>query len=297
MTGNAKPVSPCVGICRIDAVTGYCTGCARTRDEIAVWGSADADACQAVWQVLPKRFATLGIAGRRLPWTPEQIGRFVADTLETAAGTWVMGVVGAVGEFCCKPGAATSVRVNADAVIAETDGAAMRLHLTKAVRALTFEPAEVDARESRIVVAVRRRRSDDPAAATLTALGVDSAALDPAARTYCLYDLGLGRSDVRFCVRAGDASTCDLLDAHLGTEFPANLAQIGPGLLAASPTRVIETALGRLEISTAIPPPDDVSPPGPHTHLLPDHLASGRTMPPGLDLPPAYLPGAIFYPA
>jgi len=29
--------SPCVLICSIDMKTGYCFGCARTRDEIAGW--------------------------------------------------------------------------------------------------------------------------------------------------------------------------------------------------------------------------------------------------------------------
>jgi predicted Fe-S protein YdhL (DUF1289 family) len=29
--------SPCVDICRIDAATGLCVGCLRTRDEIRAW--------------------------------------------------------------------------------------------------------------------------------------------------------------------------------------------------------------------------------------------------------------------
>ena len=30
-------VSPCISICKIDPVTGYCYGCARTNDEKKVW--------------------------------------------------------------------------------------------------------------------------------------------------------------------------------------------------------------------------------------------------------------------
>jgi predicted Fe-S protein YdhL (DUF1289 family) len=33
--------SPCVGICRIDAATGWCAGCLRTPEEIALWPRAD----------------------------------------------------------------------------------------------------------------------------------------------------------------------------------------------------------------------------------------------------------------
>jgi uncharacterized protein len=33
--------SPCTGVCRIDAATGWCEGCTRTLDEIARWGTTD----------------------------------------------------------------------------------------------------------------------------------------------------------------------------------------------------------------------------------------------------------------
>jgi predicted Fe-S protein YdhL (DUF1289 family) len=33
--------SPCTKICQLDYRLGYCIGCYRTRDEIAVWGAAD----------------------------------------------------------------------------------------------------------------------------------------------------------------------------------------------------------------------------------------------------------------
>ena len=34
---NKKIISPCISICRIDPVTGYCYGCARTNDEKKLW--------------------------------------------------------------------------------------------------------------------------------------------------------------------------------------------------------------------------------------------------------------------
>lgn len=33
----SKVKSPCIGICRIDLRSGWCTGCLRTRDEIKRW--------------------------------------------------------------------------------------------------------------------------------------------------------------------------------------------------------------------------------------------------------------------
>lgn len=38
MTLAARDVpSPCIKVCRLDPVTGQCTGCLRTMDEIARW--------------------------------------------------------------------------------------------------------------------------------------------------------------------------------------------------------------------------------------------------------------------
>lgn len=53
--------SPCVGICKLDEVTGWCHGCARTIDEIAGWRSlSDADRT-SMWEALPRRREILGI--------------------------------------------------------------------------------------------------------------------------------------------------------------------------------------------------------------------------------------------
>ena len=30
-------VSPCISICKIDDLSGYCKGCARTKEEIKIW--------------------------------------------------------------------------------------------------------------------------------------------------------------------------------------------------------------------------------------------------------------------
>jgi predicted Fe-S protein YdhL (DUF1289 family) len=42
--------SPCVSICTMDPVTGLCTGCQRTIDEIASWSVLDDEARREVWQ-------------------------------------------------------------------------------------------------------------------------------------------------------------------------------------------------------------------------------------------------------
>ena len=49
--------SPCINICRMDATSGWCSGCLRTIDEIAAWSTMPDDGKQAVWSQLPLRRA------------------------------------------------------------------------------------------------------------------------------------------------------------------------------------------------------------------------------------------------
>jgi predicted Fe-S protein YdhL (DUF1289 family) len=48
-------ISPCTLVCSIDMKTGYCFGCARTRDEIAGWIDYSDAERQTVMEALPAR--------------------------------------------------------------------------------------------------------------------------------------------------------------------------------------------------------------------------------------------------
>lgn len=52
-------LSPCVGICRMDAATGYCLGCGRTIGEIGAWGGMNDTQRTAVRERLPERMEIL----------------------------------------------------------------------------------------------------------------------------------------------------------------------------------------------------------------------------------------------
>lgn len=47
--------SPCIRVCRIDPVSGLCTGCLRTLDEIAGWASFSQAERRAINAVLADR--------------------------------------------------------------------------------------------------------------------------------------------------------------------------------------------------------------------------------------------------
>lgn len=57
--------SPCVLVCSIDAVTGYCFGCGRTQTEIGRWIVMPPSERRAVMAELPARLATVERRPRR----------------------------------------------------------------------------------------------------------------------------------------------------------------------------------------------------------------------------------------
>ncbi|MEM1274194.1 MAG: DUF1289 domain-containing protein [Pseudomonadota bacterium] len=286
--------SPCTGVCKLDDTTGWCLGCGRSGEEMNGWGVRAEDDRQAIWAQIPDRLGQLGVVCRRLPWTTEDIHAFVVSSLRTGRGTWVMGVVGAVAEFTTAIGEETQVTCEQDVVVAQTPNGALRMVVDDNVRALTFDPRGLE-RAPRIVLAITRERRRHPLSDSVKDLGEDQSAVIRDTDTQ-LFDLGLGRKEARFCVRVASGPAHDALVAASGLSFQDALPRIAGLLVSESPTRVVQTALGRIEVQGQIPPPDAVSPDGPHTHLLPNHLATGRALPVGMDLPRAYLPGAIFYP-
>jgi len=51
--------SPCVGICELEAATGWCRGCQRSSAEIAGWPRASAAEKLALLEVIGRRRARL----------------------------------------------------------------------------------------------------------------------------------------------------------------------------------------------------------------------------------------------
>ena len=52
---SAHILSPCVSICVLDGVTGYCLGCLRSRDEIQGWPRLSPNQKQHLLEELQQR--------------------------------------------------------------------------------------------------------------------------------------------------------------------------------------------------------------------------------------------------
>lgn len=57
--------SPCILVCSIDMVTGYCFGCGRTREEIGGWMLYSSEERRAIMAALPARLETVERKPRR----------------------------------------------------------------------------------------------------------------------------------------------------------------------------------------------------------------------------------------
>ena len=58
MPDDQEMASPCISVCEMMPEAGVCAGCFRTLDEIAAWGTLDADAKRRVLAALPARKAS-----------------------------------------------------------------------------------------------------------------------------------------------------------------------------------------------------------------------------------------------
>lgn len=65
--------TPCRQICVMDAARGLCTGCGRTREEIAVWSALDEPTRRRIMVGLPARMQAYGLDAAN-PY-PTQISR------------------------------------------------------------------------------------------------------------------------------------------------------------------------------------------------------------------------------
>jgi len=227
----------------------------------------------------------------RLALDPDGLAGLVHRLLADADGGWSMGVQGAVAEFVVTLGDPTPVSVHRRGrtveALAATGG--IRLTINDATQAFTADGVDT------VYLVVPRRTLPAPASG-VTVSDADAGALRPEDRHSLLADLAIGHTAAAFCVRTDDTDLGQHLRAVKGARWSDALSAVGPALVTASPHRIVTTALGRIEVYAAIPPAGGASPEGPHTHLLPPLLRTGRELPPRVSLPPDLAPAAAFHP-
>jgi hypothetical protein len=214
------------------------------------------------------------------------------------AGTqWSLGTFGGIAEFSRDRDEKVSLTRSATGAAAVTARGGIAIELSDECRAFAFECITKASWSQRVALCLPATNCAMNRRAVLTELDADHNALRPQDRGSILFDLGLGACQADLCVRIADPDTVTELRQHCGRSVfdPANLAM--GVLLETNPHRVFISRIGRIEVYQPIPPPSGKSPDGPHTHVLPKLLKSGRTHAATEPIPEGWIPCAHLYPS
>jgi hypothetical protein len=209
---------------------------------------------------------------------------------------WSLGTFGAIAEFSRDPDEPVALRQSETGVSAITarGGIAIRADLRN--RPFASESVTRSGWTQRIALCLPEEDCAMNRRTELTELGADGESLRSEDRESVLFDLGLGALQADFCVRIEDRGTIAQLRRHAGRSlFEAGNPAMAL-ILEANPHRVFIGQLGRIEVYQPIPPASGKSPEGPHTHILPKLLKSGRTHPATEPIPDGWIPCAHLYP-
>ena len=132
----------------------------------------------------------------------------------------------------------------------------------------------------------------------LTEVGRDVEEILEEDRASSLFDLGAGVANVDAMIRTDEPSLLAFLRSHLGKNVIA-IPDVMAAIAAASPHRVFESRMGRIEVRQRVGS-QDADPPipeGPHTQVLPKVLRRARTHSANLPIPKEMALCLNLYPA
>jgi hypothetical protein len=233
---------------------------------------------------------------RRVVKSAEPLLEFFEKQLRQAGTAWSVGSFGAIAEFMRDPDEPVTFHCNGTAVSAVTARGGVRVSTQAGLRPIASESPTAKAWNHRVALCLPRHQCRMSNRRALTEIGPDTEALRAEERDGVLFDLGLGLLQVDALVRTSDPAIAAALRCHVGKSvFGTDSGAIGV-ILHANPHRVFVSRVGRVEVFQPIPPPDEKSPDGPHTHVLPKLLAHGRTHAASEPLPNDWVPCAHCYP-
>lgn len=291
---SAPVPTPCLGVCEMDAESGFCRGCARTVDEIAVWQQAEDMEKSAIWGVIAERRPALAMSAYRLPWSAADIAAMIDRSLHRRWGRWVLGAPGASVPFEIAAEEEAEIFSSQTDVTALTAKGALRLHKHAKTIAVAFGDDGDGCGPEAIGLILPRGRVILRRADCVTCAGADEHAVCATHRQTTLFDLGLSPLIAsRFCLRTGDDRMADYLSSLNGAPWQPS-DDFAKHAAASQLHFVVETGLGRAE---AFAPFADHSAEAANPYLALTANGEMRELPDGWELRPVFAPCALFYPA
>jgi hypothetical protein len=229
--------------------------------------------------------------------TPSAAIDLLQAQIADADTQWSLGTFGGIAEFSRDRDEKVRLTQSATGAAAVTARGGIAIELSDDCRPFAFECITRSGWSQRVAFCLPADRCAMNRRAVLTELDADHEALKPEYRGSTLFDLGLGALQADLCVRIDDHDTAARLRSHCGRSVfePTNPAM--GLLLETNPHRVFISRIGRIEVYAPIPPASGESPDGPHTHVLPKLLKSGRTHAATEPIPQGWIPCAHLYPA
>ena len=221
----------------------------------------------------------------------------IIEHLADPASSWSCGRFGAVAEFHRDAG--EPAIVDPDSLSVSTTRGALRIDLAPAAHAVAWEApgSAPDGWTHGVALCLPRGEATLAGHTTITELGPDRDAVRAEDRDALLFDLGLGGAGFEICVRSAAPAAVAALRAACGRAFLSNDHDLFAVMPRLAPHRVFRSRLGRVEVFQPIPPPDGVSPEGPHTHVLPKLLAQDRDQAATVPVPDDAVAGLSLFPA
>lgn len=227
--------------------------------------------------------------------------KLLADHLADWNTGWSMGTFGAIAEFHRDESEEAFADDTAGLACTTTRGG-IRLDPARAEEIIPVAYETLSPRPHRwtqaVALCLPEAAARHESRAVLTELGPDREAIRPEHRAAVLFDMGLSLPQCDFCIRTGDPTLLRVLREAAGRSLFEQGNPAMPAILSAHPHRIALTNIGRVEVYQKIGGPDTggVSPPGPHTHLLPKLLATGRTHSANTPIPEGFLPLGSLHP-
>ena len=231
------------------------------------------------------------------PAIENNIEHTITEHLATSSSGWSLGAFGAIAEFMRDKDEALLVD---SPLVRATSRGAIRVVVPCGAIPIAYEA--VSSRPGRWLHGVVFCLPEDAARMNtrshLTEVGLDEEAVLEEDRTSSLFDLGAGVTNVDAMIRTDEPSLLALLRGHVGKNVIA-MPDVMAAIAAASPHRVFESRMGRIEVRQRVgsQDADPPTPEGPHTHVLPKVLRRARTHSANLPIPKEMVPCLNLYPA
>lgn len=229
------------------------------------------------------------------------LDQLIADHLADWECGWSMGSFGAIAEFHQDLDEPAPIDDPLNLVRAtERGGIRFDGEQVKRVKPVAYETLSPKPHRwsQAIALCMTEENGRRESRSVLTELGPDMDAIRAVDRGAILFDMGLNLSHCDFCVRTRDEALLQTLRRTAGRKVLDHGNPAMAAILAAHPHRVAITKLGRTEVYQKIGGPDTggVSPPGPHTHVLPKLLKTRRSHSANTPIPDGFVPLAYMHP-